>query len=188
MSDFVNHYQMLGVSPNASTEQIKEAFRKLARIHHPDIAGAASHDKFIAIHEAYQVLSDPERRRAFDAQLQGPSAPSGKVIFQTRPTPPPPKPSAPSTELLLKRSRLRDHLAKKRYTLVITEAEGYLQQTPDPEIRHILALAYQRLGNALVYRRDRAQAKHYLQKALATEPHNSELAFEVQRDLARLED
>ncbi len=181
MSPLVNYYHLLAVPQTASLEQIKQAFRKLARQYHPDLAGAASKDQFLRIHEAYQVLSDPERRRAFDARLQEHARPNTppKTVVQ-------PPATSRTPDLALKRFTLREQLKKKRYTLVITEAEAFLQQAPDLEIRHLLALAYQRLGNALLYRGDRVQAKNYLQKALATEPQNSELAFEVQRDLARL--
>lgn len=60
-------YQVLGVSKGATDAEIKSAYRKLARTHHPDIdksAGAA--EKFKEISEAYQVLSDPQKRASYD--------------------------------------------------------------------------------------------------------------------------
>ena len=62
-------YRVLGVDEKASPEQIKNAFRKLAFQYHPDRpeADAQSAEKMKAINEAYAVLSDPEKRRRYDA-------------------------------------------------------------------------------------------------------------------------
>ena len=63
------HYQRLGVAPTAEVADIKVAYRELARRNHPDLAtGSGSHD-MAAVNEAWRVLSDPERRRAYDATL-----------------------------------------------------------------------------------------------------------------------
>src|SRR5580698_605334 len=63
-----DYYDILGVAPDASGEEIKRAYRALARQHHPDVA----HDKskaehrFKEINEAYEVLSDPDKRAQYD--------------------------------------------------------------------------------------------------------------------------
>ncbi|MBI3109684.1 DnaJ domain-containing protein [Candidatus Daviesbacteria bacterium] len=62
-----DYYDILGVSKGAGEAEIKSAYRKLARAHHPDIdksAGAA--EKFKEISEAYQVLSDPQKKSSYD--------------------------------------------------------------------------------------------------------------------------
>jgi curved DNA-binding protein CbpA len=60
-------YATLGVQPTASPDEIKKAYRKLAQQHHPDKQGAdADRTKFQEIQEAYDVLSDPERRDRYD--------------------------------------------------------------------------------------------------------------------------
>lgn len=64
----MNHYQTLGVSPQASAEEIKAAHRKLARRHHPDVGGDAQ--LFAAIQAAAEVVADPERRRQYDHALR----------------------------------------------------------------------------------------------------------------------
>src|SRR5437867_2974727 len=65
---FRDYYETLGVSKTASEDEIKSAFRKLARKHHPDVAKdkKAAEEKFKEINEAYEVLSDPEKRRRYD--------------------------------------------------------------------------------------------------------------------------
>jgi curved DNA-binding protein len=66
--DFKDYYKILGVSRTATEEEIRKTFRKLARQHHPDVAKnkATAEEKFKEINEAYEVLSDPEKRRKYD--------------------------------------------------------------------------------------------------------------------------
>jgi molecular chaperone DnaJ len=63
-----DYYEILGVSRNASIEEIKAAYRNLAKKYHPDIAQnkEEAEKKFKEINEAYQVLSDPEKRKIYD--------------------------------------------------------------------------------------------------------------------------
>jgi curved DNA-binding protein len=66
--EFVDYYNVLGVGKDASDEDIKKAYRKLARKHHPDLNpdDKESHLKFQRINEANEVLSDPEKRKKYD--------------------------------------------------------------------------------------------------------------------------
>src|SRR5256712_319754 len=65
---FRDYYQTLGVPKTASEDEIRSAFRKLARKYHPDVAKdkKAAEEKFKEINEAYEVLSDPEKRKKYD--------------------------------------------------------------------------------------------------------------------------
>src|SRR6185437_11403143 len=66
--DFVDYYKTLGVAKNASADDIKKAYRKLARKLHPDLNpnDKDAHKKFQQINEANEVLSDPEKRKKYD--------------------------------------------------------------------------------------------------------------------------
>ncbi|MBM3840199.1 MAG: J domain-containing protein [Verrucomicrobia bacterium] len=68
IADLKDYYELLGISREASGEEIRKAFRKLARRFHPDLADdkAKAEEKFKEINEAYEVLGDPENRRKYD--------------------------------------------------------------------------------------------------------------------------
>lgn len=68
MSDKDDYYKILGVSKNATENEIKKAFHKLALVNHPDKGG--DKDKFQKINIAYEVLSDPNKRNAYDNPQQ----------------------------------------------------------------------------------------------------------------------
>ena len=61
-----DYYKVLGIDKNASQEDIKKAFRKLAHEYHPDKPGGGNEEKFKEINEAYQVLGDPDKRAKYD--------------------------------------------------------------------------------------------------------------------------
>jgi curved DNA-binding protein len=66
--EYKDYYKSLGVDKNATPEQIKKAYRKLARQHHPDVNpnDKGAEQKFKEINEANEVLSDPEKRKKYD--------------------------------------------------------------------------------------------------------------------------
>src|SRR3954447_6930465 len=66
---FVDYYKTLGINKNATDEEIKKAYRKLARKYHPDLNpnDSEANKKFQQINEANEVLSDPEKRKKYDA-------------------------------------------------------------------------------------------------------------------------
>ena len=66
-----DYYDVLGVAADAGAEEIKRAYRQLARRYHPDISGDDRGAAFLELARAYEVLSDPLRRRTYDAASTG---------------------------------------------------------------------------------------------------------------------
>ena len=66
--DFKDYYKIMEVAENASSDEIKKSYRKLARKYHPDVSKeAGAEDKFKELGEAYEVLKDPQKRGEYDA-------------------------------------------------------------------------------------------------------------------------
>ncbi len=82
-----DHYQLLGVPPEASREQIAQAWRRRARDEHPDARprDADAPGRFRALAEAWQVLGDPVRRAAYDRDLARERQPRIQVTVRRRP-------------------------------------------------------------------------------------------------------
>jgi molecular chaperone DnaJ len=66
----VTHYEVLGVDRDASTAEIRAAFRRLARAHHPDTSTSGSADSLAPVNDAWRVLGDPALRRDYDRALE----------------------------------------------------------------------------------------------------------------------
>src|SRR5437867_4068729 len=66
--DFKDYYSILGVAKTATEKEIKQAYRKLARKHHPDVnpGDKSAEVRFKEINEAYEVLGDPPKRKKYD--------------------------------------------------------------------------------------------------------------------------
>ena len=65
----MNHYTRLGLRKGAGDEDVKTAYRKLAKMYHPDKTGGRHADRFRAIKDAYEALKDQDSRDAYDQAL-----------------------------------------------------------------------------------------------------------------------
>ncbi len=74
-----NHYELLGLTAAASAQELRQAFRRLSKLYHPDTTAlpeAEAQEAFRRLQQAYHTLSDPARRRAYDASLVATLAPA----------------------------------------------------------------------------------------------------------------
>lgn len=87
-----NYYIILGITPQANTDGIRQAFRQKAKQYHPDKTGQAGTSFFQDINEAYEVLSDPEKRSEYNRRLlkkEDRSASANRPRPDAPPGPPP---------------------------------------------------------------------------------------------------
>lgn len=87
------YYQVLGVSQTEPIDAIKKAYRKFAKENHPDLhpGDQAAEDRFKEINEAWEVLSDPQKRKAYDEELAG--------AKKQKPAPGGPRKAAPTANM-----------------------------------------------------------------------------------------
>src|SRR5512146_2163046 len=88
MADEIDYYAVLGLPPSADDATIRLAYRRLARRYHPDIAGDENLHLMQTLNQAYQTLSDPERRRLYDASRPPPPATDAEPSRATQQPPP----------------------------------------------------------------------------------------------------
>ncbi|QDT02488.1 Curved DNA-binding protein [Rubripirellula lacrimiformis] len=78
--DYVDHYEILEVSPNASMATVERVFRYLAKKHHPDVSDSNDVVYFTQLVEAFDTLRDPQRRAAFDAAYEQRKCDNGELV------------------------------------------------------------------------------------------------------------
>lgn len=82
-----DHYSIMGVSPNATPDEIRRRYRERARVLHPDRSRTGSAAAMARLNEAYRILSDPQRRAEYDRKSSGFSTPSGNGTRRDQPVP-----------------------------------------------------------------------------------------------------
>ena len=83
----INYYKVLGVKRTASRSEVKSAYRKLARLRHPDVNGGSEKAarEFALLSRAYRVLIDPQEREYHDQQLSAQSSPEYSILHSNNP-------------------------------------------------------------------------------------------------------
>jgi curved DNA-binding protein CbpA len=162
-------YELLELSANASLEEIKTSYRRLALKYHPDVNpnNQEAHSKFVELNRAYNLLIKEEkpRKKIFKAQETHPSGETNKIKIRAY-------------------SDLRQMFREGHLVSAIALIEKLAQTMPqDMEVRQWLAITYQQWGKQLVREGKKEQGFLYLQKAIITDPHNRSLWQSVQEDL-----
>ncbi|HEY9736355.1 MAG TPA: DnaJ domain-containing protein [Trichocoleus sp.] len=200
-----DHYRVLGLRSGSAFEEVKAAYRRLARRYHPDVnpGDQQAKDKFIQVTQAYQALADaiaPEgapQPSALSAD-HAPDLTEASAASRTATEPanqPLPKvqvnPHLSESDQALKQQfyeQLQELLRAGRLPRAIALAEALAQRFPqDLEVRQWQAIIYQRWGRYLIGQHDWDKAERFLQKALRTDPHNRSLWREVSQDMKQLQ-
>src|SRR5689334_1541438 len=110
----LDYYKVLGVKSTASVKEIKAAYKRLARLQHPDLNGGRPEaaEAFVQISRARDVLLDPQRRAAYDAQRNAYAA-KGANAWVANPT----------VETYLRRARSDARIKKNLEKFLVTERE-----------------------------------------------------------------
>ncbi|MGF1523352.1 MAG: DnaJ domain-containing protein [Leptolyngbyaceae cyanobacterium] len=203
----VDEFRVLGLRPNATFEEVKASYRRLARRYHPDVnpGDRDAEEKFIQVTQAYQVLVEALPPRTPDStkvQTKVTPTQSSQTPQSSRPKvtvkrPQPPKvtvelnPNLSEAEQALKQrgfEQLQMLFQTQRFPRAIALVDGLAQRlTRDSEVRQWQAIAYQRWARYLIRYRHYEKARRALKKALRIDPHNKSLWREVSRDFQRIE-
>ncbi len=180
-------YRLLELNSQASLAEVKSAYRRLARQYHPDVnpGDRRAQDKFIQVTEAYKHLVVLVAKQTPPTSAQ----PSSTTTRITR-KPPEPAPVSAFDKNLKQTAykQLQELLKYQRFPRAIALIEGLAQRLPeDREVRQWQAITYQCWGRHLIGLRQVDKARIYLKKALRTDPHNTSLWAEVERDFRKLE-
>lgn len=186
-------YRALGLRENAAFKEVKAAYRRLARQHHPDVnpGDRQAEEKFIHITQAYRRLVDALPTQT--TQRPGSSSPAPSAPPKVTVTPPQVavNPTLSATDQALKQrayTQLQGLLKAQRFPRAIALVDGLAQRLPtDAEAQQWRAITYQRWGRYLIRHGQYDKARRSLKKALRIDPHNKTLWQEINRDFKQLE-
>jgi tetratricopeptide (TPR) repeat protein len=186
-------YQLLGICRGASLDELKAAYRSLARKFHPDLnpGDLDASQRFIALNEAYQVLLGKIQAHSIRTPPANPTASTTTARTARREAPPAAK-THPATknEDELKWQlyyELQSLLKQQQFLKAIVLIEGLAHHNPvDAQICQWQGIIYSQYGHQLIQHRDFEKARIYLKKALKVDPHNRQLWQEVDRAFNRI--
>jgi len=193
-------YRLLGLANEASFEEVKAAYRDLARKYHPDVSSGdqRAKDKFIEVTTAYKWLLNSLPREMSQRQnvstdsvsrqvsVPNPISKHVKQAVQVQVNP-----SLSPLEQQLKSSsyqQLQQLLRTQKFPRAIALVESLAHRmSRDPEVIQWQAIVYQQWGRFLIRDCQLDKARIYLRKALQTDPHNRSLWAEVEKDFRSIE-
>ncbi|MBE9029519.1 J domain-containing protein [filamentous cyanobacterium LEGE 11480] len=160
-------YRLLGLPDGASYAAVKLAYRRRARLLHPDVNGQdqAAHEKFIQLTTAY------------------------KLLLKVAPPAPPPAPKLTAEQQLKQTvyAQLQNLLKKQRLPRSIALIEALAQRLPhDVEIKQWQGIVYHLWGRKLMQSGSFEKAQAYLFKAKRIDPKNQSLLADIERDLRQM--
>ena len=173
----MNYYQKLRVNSQATGKEIKQAYRELAKIYHPDTTTAATgSDEMIQINAAYEVLSNPQSRRRYDQELQLGTDYQSLSQRQTR--------TAQASQEYTRRRKaniVQDVTPEKWLQVVYYSSDRYIQKVIEPLEEEIDLLAADPFDDELLsnFQAYLEECSHYLQLAkqkFAAYPNPSQCA------------
>jgi tetratricopeptide (TPR) repeat protein len=198
--NLVDCYQVLGLEAGVSIEELKKAYHRLARQHHPDVSpeDPDSREKFMAISAAYQHLlqlaqaadgklptADNLADQATNSETSSDSGVKVKVQTNQGNSNLSPEAIALKQEVFRKLQELYHH---QRYDLAVSLVESLAERmSEDPDVKQWQAIAYQKMGRELAACRQFQRARMYLKQALKADPKNPILWTEVERDFRYIE-
>lgn len=204
-SNLARYYQRLELSTNATVQQVKEAYRRLAKQYHPDLnpGDRRAAERFIQVQQAYEILiaaleqagphSTPDRSDQEQEQA-APPPPTRVRVHVKKPAERDSKSAAPKLSPDQERlkqqvlSRIRSLLRHQQWQQAIYYAEDLAARFPQqPDVCRMLAKAYHGRALYLIDRRKYEEARPYLQKASKTDRHNRQLWQDINRAYQRIE-
>lgn len=183
-----DYYRTLGLRTGASFEDVKAAYRKLARKYHPDVNpdDQQAQDRFIKVTKAYEALLTVFQPEEPEEEVLAKEEGLDEEPVEEAPSPVQTNPGLSAHEQKLKQDsygQLQMLLKQQKYPRAIALVEGLAQRiTQDPEVRQWQAITYQRWGRELINQGQLNKARIYLDKALKTDPLNKSLWVEINRD------
>jgi hypothetical protein len=180
-------YQLFNLQPGATSDEIRVAYRKLARVMHPDVnpEDLKAHDRFVTLNRAYQLLLETSER-PLEYQVSAVRIPKKTTVAQPKPSP---TLSRHDADLKWQTyQKLQELLRNREFIKTIALVDGLAQRMEtDQDVKQWQGIVYYFFGQHLIDRDQLDKARIYLKKALKADPNNSQLVQQVNHEHRRIE-